>query len=116
MKTLFNFGGAVVLALVLIPPADGRPRPNDKQPITALRALPLDSGGASPNDTARFLAGMPLDPHSPLAPLAQTPAWQEHAAFFENAFAKLTQGKFAKLHLWQDANVPELKDPIPVVY
>ena len=116
MKTLFNFGGAVVLALVLVPPVDGRPRPNDKQPVPALRALPLDSGGASPNDTARFLAGMPLDPHSPLAPLAQTPAWQEHAAFFENAFAKLTQGKFAKLHLWQDANVPELKDPIPVVY
>jgi hypothetical protein len=71
---------------------------------------------ASPQDTARFLAGMPVDPRSPLAPLAQTPAWEEHAQNFEQAFAKLAQGKFARLHNWQAAFLPQSRQPIPVAY
>ena len=116
MKPLFHFA-IVLLAVALISSGQARNRPNDQQQVPrALPAEPVESSGTPPNDTARFLAGMPLDPRSPLAPLAQTPAWQEHAAFFENAFATLTHGKFAKLHLWQDASVPELKDSIPVIY
>jgi hypothetical protein len=114
MKAQFYFGGAIVVALALTCSADARKRPNDA-PEVAL-AQPAESSGTSPQETARFLAGMPVDSRSPLAPLAQTPAWQEHVAFFENAFAKLTHGKFARLRLWQDANLPESKEPIPVVF
>ena len=56
-----------------------------QNPPAAAPALPL------PNDTARFLAGMPVPENSPLAPLTRDPTWQEHSAFFENAFAKLKE-------------------------
>ena len=36
------------------------------------RALPA----AGPNDIARFLAGIPVPPDSPLAPLMRDPVWQ----------------------------------------
>ena len=107
-------GEPVAVALAVVSSADARKRPNDAPEV--LPAQPVEPSGTSPQDTARFLAGMPVDPRSPLAPLTQTPVWQEHAAFFENAFAKLTHGKFARLHVWQDANLPDSKEPIPVVY
>jgi hypothetical protein len=69
-----------------------------------------------PNDTARFLAGMPVSERSPLASLAREPAWQEHSAFFEKAFAKLNTQKLNKLHAWQTSYLPESKKPIPVAY
>ena len=71
---------------------------------------------APPNDTARFLAGMPVARNSPLAPLTQGPAWQEHSAFFEKAFGKLNTRQLSKLHAWQDAYLPESKEPVPVAY
>ncbi len=69
-----------------------------------------------PNDTARFLAGMPVARNSPLAPLTQEPAWQEHSAYFEKAFGKLNRRQLSKLHAWQDAYLPESKEPVPVAY
>jgi hypothetical protein len=69
-----------------------------------------------PNETARFLAGMPVSKNSPLAPLTQDPAWQEHSAYFEKAFAKLNVRQLSKLHTWQNAYLPESKEPIPVAY
>lgn len=72
--------------------------------------------GPPPNDTARFLAGMPLPPSSPLAALTKDPAWQEHSGFFEKAFAKLNVRQLEKLHNWQTANLPESRNRYPVVY
>jgi hypothetical protein len=69
-----------------------------------------------PNDTALFLAGMSVPKNSPLAPLTETAAWRTHSAYFEKAFAKLNATKFSKLHDWQNAFLPESKEPIPVVY
>ena len=69
-----------------------------------------------PNDTARFLAGMPVPPDSPLAPLTRDPAWQEHSAFFEKAFTKLNQRQLQKLHAWEDIYLPEATQPIPVAF
>jgi hypothetical protein len=40
------------------------------------------------NDTARFLAGLPVSPDSPLAPLTKDPAWQQHARYFDSIFAR----------------------------
>jgi hypothetical protein len=69
-----------------------------------------------PNDTALFLAGMPVPKHSPLAPLTQDPAWQEHSAYFEKAFAKLNTRQLSKLHVWQNTYLPESREAIPVAY
>jgi len=77
------------------------------------RAIPVNSG---PNDVARLLAGMPVPEDSPLAPLMRDPAWQAHAAFFEEQFSKLNLRQLQKLHAWQQASLPESLQPIPVVY
>jgi hypothetical protein len=81
-----------------------------QNPPAAAPALP------PPNDTARFLAGMPVPENSPLAPLTHDPAWQEHSAFFENAFAKLNVRQLQKLGLWETTYLPEAKQSIPVAF
>jgi hypothetical protein len=69
-----------------------------------------------PNDTARFLAGMPLPKNSALEPLTHDLAWVEHAASFEKAFAKLNTRQLQKLHAWQAQYLPESLQPVPVVF
>jgi len=69
-----------------------------------------------PDDTARFLAGMPLARNSSLASLTKDPAWQEHAATFEKAFAKMNRRQLLKLHTWETQYFPEAKERIPVVF
>ena len=108
MKNTFSILIAATVLIIVTLPADARRRP---QVVDASQpSLP------PPNDTARFLAGMSLSLNSPLAPLTRDPAWQEHSAFFEKAFAKLNTRQLTKLHLWQDAYLPESKAPIPVAY
>lgn len=77
------------------------------------RAIPVNTG---PNDVARFLAGMPVPGNSPLAPLTRDPAWQAHAAFFEEQFSKINLRQLQKLHAWQSTYLPESLQPIPVVF
>jgi hypothetical protein len=78
--------------------------------------VPVQSGASSPDDVARFLAGMPLPKVSPLAPLTNDPAWQEHAANFEKAFAKLNTKRLAKVRTWEAQYFPESHEKIPVAY
>lgn len=106
---------AILAQLILLSGADARSRPNEQKSTPIPLAID-SSGNTSPQETARFLAGMPLNPRSPLTPLAQTPAWQEHAAYFEGAFAKLANGKFARLHAWQSSYLPESRETVPVVF
>lgn len=77
------------------------------------RAIPVNSG---PNDVARFLAGMPVPDDSPLAPLMRDPAWQAHAAFFEEQFTKINLRQLQKLHEWQATYLPESLQQVPVVF
>jgi hypothetical protein len=84
-----------------------------ENPAVAPRALPVAAG---PNDVARFLAGMPVPENSPLAPLTRDPAWQQHAAFFEEQFTKLNVRQLQKLHAWQETYLPESVQPIPVAF
>src|SRR5437660_7244773 len=69
-----------------------------------------------PDDTARFLAGMPMPVNSPLAPLTNDPVWQEHSANFEKAFAKLNTKQLLKLHAWESQYFPEATRPVPVAF
>src|SRR6266576_1513655 len=84
-----------------------------ENPELAPRAIPVNAG---PNDVARFLAGMPVPENSPLAPLMRDPAWQSHAAFFEEQFSKLNLRQLQKLHAWQQTALPESAQPKPVVF
>lgn len=59
------------------------------------------AGAASPNDTARFLAGLQPSEGSPLASLTADPAWRAHAKFFDTEFAKLEQRQLAKVRAFQ---------------
>src|ERR1043166_1895077 len=82
-------------------------------PEIAPRAIPVSAG---PNDVARFLAGMAVPENSPLAPLIRDPAWQAHAAFFEEQFSKLNLRQLQKLHGWLATYLPESLQPVPVVF
>lgn len=76
----------------------------------------LQPTGASVNDTARFLAGLPVAPNSPLAPLTREPAWLAHAAFFDKAWAKLDARQLQKIRAWETTYLPDASQPMPVVY
>src|SRR5882724_8885956 len=65
------------------------------------------------DDTARFLAGMPLSADSPLMPLTKDPAWQRHAKFFDTAFGQLEQRQLSKIRAWAGAN---LAAPRPTMF
>src|SRR5437868_11574189 len=93
----------------------GTPKPTAAAPAPQVRE-PVQTGGSSPDDTARFLAGMPLPKVSPLAPLTNDPAWQEHAANFEKAFAKMNMRQLLKLHNWEAQYLPESHEKIPVAF
>jgi len=55
---------------------------------------------ASPNDSARFLAGMPVDPESPLALLTKEVSWQQHAHSFDAGFGHLYDSQLARISAW----------------
>jgi hypothetical protein len=85
----------------------------------AVAMMLLATGGvgaaetATPDDTARVLAGLQPSAASPLAPLTQAPAWQRHQRFFDNAFNQLEQRQLAKIHAWTETN---LAAPRPVMF
>jgi hypothetical protein len=77
--------------------------------LAFLLALPVAPVGAaevaSPDDTARFLAGLPPSAGSPLAALAKDASWQQHASTFNSMFGREEKthlseiGAFAQAHL-----------------
>jgi hypothetical protein len=60
---------------------------------------------ASPNDTARFLAGMPPAPESPLALLTHDRAWQQHARTFDSAFGRIENRQLGRIRAWSAKNL-----------
>jgi hypothetical protein len=66
----------------------------------------------SPNDTARFLAGMPLAADSPLAPLTKDPAWEQHARTFDDAFGRVEQDQLARIRAWSSDNLPAARPTV----
>jgi hypothetical protein len=65
----------------------------------------LAAGGASPNDTARFLAGMQISADSPLAKFARDAGWQQHARLFDAAWKELDRRQISKIRSWSEANL-----------
>ena len=71
---------------------------------------------AAVNDTANFLAGFPVSADSPLAGLAQDPAWRRHASFFDQAWAKLDANRLAGIRKWEANYLPVAGRAIPTVF
>jgi len=66
----------------------------------------------TPNDVARFLAGLEPSADSALAPLARDPSWQQHARSLDTAWSRLQETRLAKIRAWSAAN---LTAPQPTV-
>ena len=65
---------------------------------------------ATADDTARFLAGLPPAPGSPLAALAKDPGWAQHARFFDSIFAREDASTLAKVRAFAKENLPQHHD------
>src|SRR5262245_26312598 len=65
---------------------------------------PTFAADASPNDVARFIAGMPPAADSPLTPLTKEPAWQQHAKAFDASFAPADHN-ISRVRAWSTANL-----------
>lgn len=96
------------------------------RPFNAAQAAALIAGlllvfapGASATDdrratdTARLLAGMPLDKDSRLAPLTRSRSWERHAKRFDAEWAKFDKRQLAKIRAWSSEHIPQRK---PVLY
>jgi hypothetical protein len=107
-------------ALPVNPPVADTPAPRVAPEVTV---RPIAAPGpnvpaipASVNDTARFLAGLPVSDGSPLVALSQDPAWQRHAAFFDQAWAKLDARQLTGLRNWEVNYLPDAMQQLPVVF
>jgi hypothetical protein len=65
---------------------------------------------ATPDDTARFLAGLPPAPGSPLAALAKDPGWAQHARFFDSIFAREDANTLSKVRVFSKEHLPQQHD------
>jgi hypothetical protein len=79
--------------------------------MLALTTAPAFAGtAASPDDTARFLAGLPPAADSPLASLANDPDWQQHAHSFNAIFAREDQNTLSKVRAFSAAHLGSYHD------
>lgn len=67
----------------------------------------------TPNDMARFLAGLPVADSSPLAESARQPAWRRHAEAMDAAWGNIEKRQLSNIRTWTAA---ELTNPSPVLY
>lgn len=79
-----------------------------------LSAAPL-ARSASPDDEAKFLAGLPVrDPA--LAALTHTPGWEQHSALLETKWQKMEQRQMADVRAWAGANLGQYYHTSGAVY
>ena len=81
------------------------PQP-DPAASPAPAALDLPATPSIPNDTARFLAGLPPAAGSPLSLPATEASWREHSKFFDGAWAELDIKQLSKVRAWDTAYIP----------
>src|SRR5262249_37665111 len=67
--------------------------------LLLLAAAPVRAADVSPNDVARFIAGLPPAADSPLAPLTREKAWQDHAKTFDASFER-AEANISRVRAW----------------
>lgn len=80
--------------------------------LSPLRADPRATGTATPDDTARFLAGLPPSQGSPLEALAKEPFWQQYARNFDTEWATLEQKQLSKARAFAAQNLGQASDTL----
>jgi hypothetical protein len=66
----------------------------------------------SPNDTARFLAGLHPSPDSPLSALTKSAVWQRHAARFDTLFELKNRDSLNRIRVFAAKEVPHADRPL----
>ena len=65
---------------------------------------------ASPNDTARVLAGLRPSAGSPLVSLTQDGSWQQHASRFDSIFGSVDRRQLDRIRAWSSAKLTSPSD------
>ena len=68
--------------------------------------------GASPDDVARFLAGMQPSAGSPLAALTRNPGWQRHAKWFDSNWDTLEKRQLSKVRAWSERHLKDRQNTL----
>ncbi len=80
---------------------------------TLTPAAARQTQSASVDETARYLAGMPLPEGSPLASATKGKVWQRHKQRLDAAWARVDHAQLSKIRKWSAANV---KNPQPTLF
>ena len=79
--------------------------------VLGLAAAPAQSAEtATPDDAARFLAGLPPAPDSPLASLTKIPLWQQHARYFDSIFGREDSTSLSKIRAFSQERLTDKHD------
>lgn len=68
--------------------------------------------GASPDDVAKFLAGMQPSAGSPIAPLTRNQGWQRHSKWFESNWDTLDRRQLSKIRAWSERHLRDRKNTL----
>jgi hypothetical protein len=68
--------------------------------------------GASPDDVAKFLAGMQPSAGSPLTGLTRNPGWQRHSKWFESNWDTLDKRQLSKIRAWSERNLKDRQNTL----
>ena len=84
--------------------------------LYSLLALALAARAQSPDDQARFLAGVPVK-HAELSKITEQKWWQEHSRTFVAAWAKMDRRQLLGVRAWAEVKIPEIhRSTAPVFY
>src|SRR5262245_2922343 len=67
---------------------------------------------ASPDDVAKFLAGMQPSAGSPIAPLTRSQGWQRHAKWFESNWDTLDRRQLSRIRAWSERHLKDRKNTL----
>ena len=81
--------------------------------LLTLSAAPTRSCEAvTADDTARFLAGLPVSSNSPLARFTSDPAWLSHARNLNSIFAREESAQLSKIREFSEKYLTEKHDTV----
>src|SRR5680860_1838770 len=60
---------------------------------------------ATPNDTARFLAGLEPSKGSPLEAMSELQAWKNYARTFDAVWAKVEERQLGPIRAWRETHL-----------
>jgi len=81
--------------------------------LLTLSAAPTRSSEAvTADDTARFLAGLPVSSNSPLSPLTSDPVWLSHARNLNSIFAREESAQLSKIREFSEKYLTDKHDTV----